>query len=189
MAYFEPGTLIIKGDVRRAYNLQAPVEQVYEYLSNMRNLLSQVPNTQKLQIGKLSGKARMFLSIETFGVMVDGVIDVEPTYDRPNFIIRLKTPAEPIAAIPPRLLNGTFQGYIKVAPHTERGGSKVSSRIVLAFDAAQVEILNLLPRSIIETSGPALLQEYSENLCDEYISNLLRSFRQWQTEQKRQTGA
>ncbi len=184
MAYnFEPGTLVIKGDVRRAYNLPAAPPRVYEYLSNIKNLLSQVPNTRKLQIGKNSGRARMYVTVEAMGLPVDGVIDVEPAFDAENLTIRLKTPAEGLGPIPPRHLTGTFQGFIKVAP-AEKSGSHVSSRIVLAFDATQVELLNLFPRALIEFNGPAILQQYAEALCDEYTGNLLRSFRKWLVEQK-----
>lgn len=183
MAYFEQGTLVIKGDVRRAYTLQAPVEPVYEYLSNMRNLLSQIPNMRRLQIGTRSGRARLFMTVDAMGMPIDGAIDVEPTYEPENYIIRLKTPAEPLGPVPPRHMSGTFQGYIKVTPN-QQNSSRVSSRIVLAFDATQIELLNLLPRPLIEASGPTLLQEYAETLCDQYISNLLRSFRQWLVEHK-----
>jgi hypothetical protein len=185
MAYFEQGSLVIRGDVKRAYNLPAKVEEVYEYLSNMRNLLSQIPNTRKLQIGTRTGRSRILVSVMTMGVSVDGVIDVEPTLDPENRIVRLKTPTEPLGPIPPNHLTGNFQGFIKTVSN-ENGGSHVSSRIVLAFDASQVELLNLFPRSLIEASGPALLQEYAEALCDEYIRNLMRSFREWLTNRRQQ---
>src|SRR5690349_17494532 len=139
MAYFEEGTLIIKGDVRRAYTIQAPQEQVYEFLSSMRNLLSQVPNTRKLQIGTRSGRARLLLTVEALGVLVDGAVDVEPSYDPENRIIRLKTPAEPLGPLPPRHLSGTFQGFIKDTSG-QSNSSHVSSRMVLAFDATQMEL-------------------------------------------------
>ncbi|MEI6046968.1 MAG: DUF1997 domain-containing protein [Chloroflexota bacterium] len=184
MAYFEPGTLIIKGDVRRAYTFNAPIGHVYEYLSNIKNILSQLPNTKKLQIGKLSGKARVLMTINILGKEIDGALDIESTYDQENYTIRLKTPETPLAPVPPGHLSGTFQGIIKAVP-TEQGGARVSSRIVIAFDANQVELLNFFPRSLIEASGPKILQEYSENLCDEYAINLLRSFRKWQTDQGR----
>jgi len=180
MASFEPGTLIIKGDVRRAYGLQAPAQEVYDYLSNIKTLLLPLPNTRRLQIGTKSGKARVFTTVQALGVLIDGVIDVEPSFEPEKYTIRLKTPVELLGPLPPGLLSGRFQGFIKVTP-TEKG-SQVSSRIVLAFDAAQVELLNLVPRVIIETSGPLVLQEYAENMCDEYIQNLLRNFRRWQAE-------
>jgi hypothetical protein len=184
MAYFEPGTLVIKGDVRRAYTFHAPIDHVYEYLSNMKNLLSQLPNLRKLQIGKVSGKSRVLIGVDILGKTIDGALDIEATYEPENYTIRLKTPETPLAALPPRHLSGTFQGIIKAVP-TEQGGARVSSRIVIAFDATQVELLNLFPRVFIEASGPKILQEFSESLCDEYTLNLLDSFRKWQTEQGR----
>jgi hypothetical protein len=51
-------SLVLKGLVQRSYTIAADPAVCYEYLSDLKNLLTQVPHVTKVQIGKTSGKAR-----------------------------------------------------------------------------------------------------------------------------------
>lgn len=181
MAIYEADGLTLKGQVQRGYTLGVAPTTAYEYLSDIKTLLAQVPNVSKIQVGKNSGRARAFFNLAVMGFMVDAVLDIEPTYDREQLSIRLKNATEPLGPIPSGYFTGKFNSLIKVVA-TERGTTRVTSQIALAFDGQQLIERGILNRYVLETSGPALLQQYCERLCDDYIINLLENFRKWLTQ-------
>ena len=176
--------LTIKGQVQRSYTIQAPPAVCYEYLSDVKVLLSQVPFVTKIQVGKTSGRARAFFNLSVLTFSVNAVLDLEPERDPDQLTIRLKNAAEPLGPIPPNFYTCAFQCFIRIQP-TERGNARVSSQLGLAMDATPLVARGLISRGLVEVSGPALVQEYCERLCDDYIINLLESFRKWQVERAR----
>ncbi len=176
--------LNLKGQVQRSYTIQAPPEICYEYLSDLKNLLSQVPFVTKIQIGKTSGRARAFFNLAVLALSINAVLDLEPVYDKPALIIRLQNAEQSLGPIPPNHYTCSFQCFIKIA-QTERGNSRVTSQLSLGFDGAQMIERGLISRQLLETSGPLLLQQYCERLCDDYILNLMDSFRKWQAARPR----
>ncbi len=183
MSISEADRLILKGQVQRSYTIQATPEVCYQYLSDIRTLLSQVPHVSKIQIGKTSGRARAFFNLNVMGVGLDAVLDMEPHYLPEEYTIRVKNAEQPMGEVPYGYFTGQFNALINIRP-TEKGNARVSSRISLAFDGQQLLERSLFPRSFIETSGATLLQEYSERLCDDYIINLLENFRKWAAKRK-----
>jgi carbon monoxide dehydrogenase subunit G len=171
--------LILKGLVQRSYTIAADPAVCYEYLSDMKNLLTQVPHVTKVQIGKTSGKARAFFTITVLGVTINSVLDMEPIRDPENLAIRVKNSDEPLGEIPRGHFTGTFNSLIKVEP-VEGGKSRVTSKVGLSFDGSKLVERGMFSRRVIEESGRTLLQEYCEKLTDDYIINLLENFRKWQ---------
>jgi hypothetical protein len=178
MALFEADRLLLKGQVQRSYTIQAVPDLCYEYLSDIRTLLSQVPHVSRIQVGKISGKARAYFNMTVMSIPLDAVLDIEPLYQSEDRTIHIKNAREPMGEVPNGYLTGQFNALIKVRP-TEKGHSRISSQIILAFDGNQLIERNLFPRSLIENSGQTLLQEYAERLCDDYVINLLENFRKW----------
>lgn len=178
MALYETGRLPLKGQVQRSYTLQATPDLCFEYLSDIRTLLSQIPHVSRVQVGKVSGKARAYFNMTVMSTPVDAVLDIEPLYQPEERTIQLKSAHEPLGEVPAGYFTGQFNALLRVHP-TEKGSSRVSSQIILAFDGKQLIERNLFPRSIIENSGQHLLQEYAERLCDDYVLNLLENFRKW----------
>jgi hypothetical protein len=178
MALFEADRLQLKGQVQRSYSIQATPELCYEYLSDIRTLLSQVPHVSKIQVGKVSGKARAYFNMTVMATPLNAVLDIEPAYLPEEHTIQLKNAHEPLGEVPAGYLTGQFNALIKIRP-TEKGTSRVFSQITLAFDGHQLIERNLFPRSLIENTGQSLVQEYSERLSDDYILNLLENFRKW----------
>lgn len=170
--------MTLRGQVQRGYTIQATPDVCYEYLSDVRTLLTQVPYVEKIQVGKQSGRARAFFSITVMGIAFDAILDMEPVRDPENRVIKIKSAEQPLGPIPPGYFTGLFNSYVKVTP-AENGKSRVSSQVILAFDGKQLVQRGLFPASLIEISGSALLQEYCEKLCDEYILNLLENFKKW----------
>lgn len=176
-----PSDLTLQGQVQRAYTINAAPEICYEYLSDVKMLLAQVPNVEKIQVGKQSGRVRAFFSSSIMGTAFDAILDMEPAHDPVKRTIRIKHAEQPLAPIPAGYFTGTFNSLIKIAA-TDDGKSRVHSQMVLAFDANQLVQRGLFPATLIELSGPTLLQEYCEKLCDNYILNLLENFKQWRAE-------
>ncbi len=183
MSIYEADGLVLRGQVQRSYTIQAVPDECYEFLSDIRTLLTQVPYVSKIQVGKTSGRARAFFNINVMSVRLDAVLDMEPAHNPAERTIRIKTAQEPLGAIPAGYFTGHFNALIKIRP-TEKGNSRISSQIVLAFDGNQLIERGLFSRYIIETTGPTLLQEYCERLCDDYIVNLLEYFRKWQSQRR-----
>lgn len=181
MSIYEADGLLLKGIVQRGYTIQTAPEVAYQYLSDIRTLLSQVPHVSKIQVGKNSGRTRAFFNMTVMAVAMDAVLDIEPIFDSQERIIRLKTAEQPLGPVPPGYVTGTFNALVRVQP-LESGFSRVTSKIALAFDGAQLLERGLFSRTIIETTGATLLQEYCERLCDDYIINLLENFRKWRAE-------
>lgn len=179
MAIDEADGLVLRGQVQRGYTLPATPQECYEYLSDIRTLLSQVPYVTKIQVGKTTGRARAFFNFQILAIGIDAVLDIEPVYDPAQRVIRIKNTVEPLGETPPGYFNGSFNSVIRVVP-AERNGARVTSQIVLAFDGNQLLERGLFSRYLLETSGPSLLQQYCERLCDDYVLNLLDNFRKWQ---------
>jgi carbon monoxide dehydrogenase subunit G len=169
---------VLRGEVRKTFNISTKPETIYEYLSDTRNLLTHVPNAHKLQLRKNSGRARLFFNITILGNAVEVVIDVEPVLVETKHNIRLVTPPEPLGSLPPGHLTGKFEADISIEPN-DKGGSRVSTLIVLEFAPSQIELLNFLSPAIIRSTGLTLLQEYVSNMSTEYIVRLTQDFPTW----------
>lgn len=169
---------MLRGEVKRAYNINAQPGVIYEYLSDMRTLLSRVPNAQKLQLRKSSGRARIFFNMNILSYNIDIVIDVEPVREPQNHYLKLIPPPEPLGVIPPGHLTGKFEADIQITPN-DKGGSRVITHIALEFDPSEIAILNIVPPSIVKTTGLVLLQDYVNNMSSDYIVRLSQDFPIW----------
>ncbi|HEX2913704.1 MAG TPA: hypothetical protein VH186_23065 [Chloroflexia bacterium] len=182
MSFYDTGDdLVIKGQVQRGYTFSTSPDVCFEYLSDIRNLLGQVPYVSKIQVGKNSGRARAFFSFNILNTPLKAVLDLEPIKDKEQNFIRLQPAREPLGPLPSGYYTATFQANIRIQP-VDQNRAHVNSHIMLAFDGLKLVERGLFPRFLLETTGPALFQEYCERLCDEYALNLLEHFKQWQTE-------
>lgn len=169
---------VLRGEVRKTFNISTKPELIFEYLSDMKTLLSRVPNAHKLQLRKNSGRARIFFNMNIMGNKLDIVIDVEPVVVQNNHNIRLVTPDEPLGSLPPAHLTGKFEADIKI-DENDKGGSRVSTLIVLEFEPKQVELLNIVPTNVLRNTGLAMLQDYVSSMSTEYIVRLTQDFPTW----------
>lgn len=182
------GSFIIKGEVKRAYNLDYTTDVVFDYVSDFKVLYSNVPYATKIQLRKNSGKARMFCNVEVLGVVAKAVVDVEPIINREARVIRLGPPAEPLGPLPIGYLTGTFTSTLQMLPN-EKGGTRATARIALAFDARQVEILNFFSPAFIESAAQPLLQQRLDQLCTDYVVKLIEGYPAWRDSKLQQQQA
>jgi carbon monoxide dehydrogenase subunit G len=185
MSSIDENKLVLKGEVKRAYSLKADPMHIFEYLSDMRILLKHVPNVTRVQLRTKSGRARLFLNITVMAFNVNAVLDVEPTFDPDNHIIRLSTPAEPLGTVPLGHVTGTFTAVLKVS-HKDDGDARVSSHLILGFDANQIDMLSNLSRGLLESTGQVMLQDYVDRITQTYINSLAQDFPRWLRERKEQ---
>jgi hypothetical protein len=183
MTISENDKLVLQGRIQRNYNVAAKPELCYDYLSDIRVLLAQVPYVTRVQVGKVSGRARAFFNIRVLSVGMDAVLDMEPVYYPEEHTIRIKTAEEPLGAVPAGHVTGNFNALLKLI-RTEKGNTKIAAQIALALDGSQLIDMGVFGRPFIETSGQRLFQEFAERMCDDYALNLLEDFRKWQTKKK-----
>jgi hypothetical protein len=172
---------ILKGETSRAYNLDYPSEMVYEYISDFKVLYSNVPYASKIQLRKTSGRARIFCVVGVLGVEAKALIDVEPHFNPTERTILLRPPTESLGPIPPGYFTGIFTSHLQVAAN-DKGGSRVSAQIALAFDTSQVALLSYFPPSFITTAAQPLLQQRLDVLCTEYVVKLVEGYPAWLAE-------
>lgn len=185
MSSMNDNKFVLKGEVKRAYSLKAEPHAIFEYLSDMRILLKHVPNVTKIQLRTRSGRARLFLNLSVLALNINAVLDVEPSYDYDNHIIRLNTPPEPLGTLPLGFVTGTFSANLKVSPKDD-GDTRISSHLILGLDASQIDMLSMLSRGLLESTGQVMLQEYVDRITQTYINSLAQDFPRWLRERKEQ---
>jgi carbon monoxide dehydrogenase subunit G len=183
MSSTDENKFVLKGEVKRAYSLKADPMHIFEYLSDMRILLKHVPNVTKVQLRTKSGKARLFLNMTVMAFNINAVLDVEPTFDQDNHIIRLNTPEEPLGTVPLGHITGTFSAILRVNLKDD-GDTRISSHLILGFDASQLDIVSSLSRSLLESTGQVMLQDYVDRITQLYINSLAQDFPRWLRERK-----
>ena len=182
MSSFEASGPILRGNVERSYHLQAPIEDCYQYLSDIKLLLAQVPFVSKIQIGKTSRRARVFFDLTLFSFSVKAVLDLDPQLNPQEYTIRLKNAEQPLGPIPPEYMTCKMNCRIKMVP-LESGFTRVTSRLQLAFDGGQLIERRLVSSFMLEMGGSFAFQQYCEKLADEYLANLTQDFQLWQLRQ------
>ena len=175
----QSSNFILRGETARSYNIQYAPEMVFAYISDFKVLYSNVPYTTKIQLRKNSGRARMFCTVNVLGIEAKALIDVEPQINNVERTIRIGPPAESLGPLPPGYLTGTFTSQLRIAAN-EKGGTRATARIALAFDTRQVEVLNYFPRSFIENGAQPLLQQRLDDLCTDYVVKLVEGYPNWQ---------
>ena len=183
MQGFDPKKLKLKGEVKKAYSINADTVEIYDYLSDIRMLLQHVPHVTKIQLRQNTHRARLFFNINVLAIPIDAVMDIEPHFNPEERHIQLTNPETSLGAIPGGFVTGNFFADLKIAPK-ETGHTKITSHLVLGFDAEQIDMLTMFSRSFIENTGQSLLQEYMDKTSMNYITNLVNHFPVWQKARK-----
>jgi hypothetical protein len=176
--------LVLKGEVKKNYSINANADLIYEYLSDIRILLKHVPNVTKVQLRPNSGRARLYFNFNILAVSIDAVVDIDPVFNPETRNIQFTNPETPFAPIPSGFVTGTFVADMSVTAKDE-GNSRITSQLTLGFDSKQVDMISMFSKNFIQSQGPGLLKDYMERLSLEYINRLADHFSVWQRERKK----
>lgn len=110
--------------------------EIYEYLSNLDNLLPVIPNLQRLQIARQSNMARLLMSVASMGQRLNIVIDLQTSYlPEQHKIILASIPLQT------QLFGPSPAGYLPANFRTEitlgtgrNSGSLVMARLQLGLE-------------------------------------------------------
>ncbi|MEI7555977.1 DUF1997 domain-containing protein [Candidatus Chlorohelix sp.] len=176
---------LVRSEVKHAYTINAKADYIFEYLSDIKMLLVNIPNISRIQVRKNSGQARLFCSMPVLAFKMNVVVDVEIRIDSANRTISFFKPTALIDALPHGYIVGTFGANIDIMPK-ENGDTRIISQVNLGFDSSQIDMFKLLPPIILESAGQRMLQEFVDQTSKNYVSKLVNDFPIW-LRQKQQT--
>jgi carbon monoxide dehydrogenase subunit G len=178
MSYPGEQGLLVKSAVKQNYSINANHDDVFEYLSDTKRLLVNIPYVSRIQLLKSKGLARLYCNMPVLTFKVNSVVDIEAKINHQNRLISFHRPATPIDTRPEGYIVGTFKANIEINPK-ENGDTKISSTIILGFDSDQFELLKIFPNSFLETAGQKMLQDFVEKTSQNYITKLASDFPKW----------
>jgi hypothetical protein len=175
MPALDSNQFLVKAEVKRLHSIDANTDAVFEYLSDIKMLLVNIPNVTKLQYYKDSGQARLFCSLRVLAVPLQVVVDVEPEVNHQARTIKLAAPAAPLGSIPSGYVAATFSASLTITPK-EKTATRVVSHIILGYNIQQIDLLKLFPRTFLETTGQEMLQTFVEQTSANYVKKLTSDF-------------
>jgi hypothetical protein len=169
---------LVRSEARHSYAINAKSDYVFEYLSDIKMLLVNVPHISRVQVRKNSGQARLFCSMPVLAFKMNVVVDVEIRIDSATRTISFFKPNTLIDVLPHGYIVGTFGANIDVMPK-ESGDTSISSQLILGFDSSQIDMFKLLPPIILESAGQRMLQEFVDQTSKNYVRKLVNDFPVW----------
>jgi carbon monoxide dehydrogenase subunit G len=169
---------LIKSAVKYSYAVNGKHEDIFEYLSNIRMLLVNIPYVTRVQLQKNKGLARLYCSMPVLAFKMRVVVDIETNVNYQERLISFYRPANPLDIKPEGYISGTFGANIEIIPK-EDGNTRISSGVTLGFDSGQFELLKMFPRSFLESAGEKMLQNFVEQTSQNYVNKIAKDFPRW----------